>query len=176
MPDVSDAVEQVKNRTRQILDNAKLLCFTDEDYAVQQNELKRQTGFLKMKMFSGERKMFANCTVACLVVGHLENPSRMIQEALKNRDFDVLCVDEAGFVKLQQGLDILQMFKYCILAGDHLQLPPVIKTQEAIDLGFQKSFMEWMVEKLPNRHFMLETQSRIDKFEILVREVLCSGI
>ena len=57
----------------------------------------------------------------------------------------------------------MRYFQHCILAGDHLQLPPVVKSDEAMELGFQKSFMEWMVEKLPNRHFMLDTQYRSHK-------------
>ena len=47
-----------------------------------------------------------------------------------------------------------------LIAGDHLQLPPVIKTDEAKELGLEESFMEHMVKRIPSRHFMLETQFR----------------
>lgn len=52
-----------------------------------------------------------------------------------------------------------------LIAGDHLQLPPVIKTDEAKELGLEESFMEHMVKRVPSRHFMLETQFR-SNFEI----------
>ena len=66
-------------------------------------------------------------------------------------------------VRWMQGLEILPNFKNAILAGDHLQLPPVVKSDDAKRLGFDKSFMEWMVEKLTDRHFLLDTQYRSHK-------------
>jgi len=54
----------------------------------------------------------------------------------------------------------MKYFKKCVQAGDHLQLPPVVKTSEAVALGSQKSCMEWAVETLPTRHFKLDTQYR----------------
>ena len=66
-----------------------------------------------------------------------------------------------NFIKVNlPSSDRINVYFSCIVAGDHLQLPPVVKTEEAKRLGYDKSFMEYVVEKLPSRHFLLETQYR----------------
>ena len=62
-------------------------------------------------------------------------------------EYDIAIIDEAGFAELSDTLMMLKPFKNLIIAGDHLQLPPVIKTDEAKELGLQKSFMEHLVER-----------------------------
>ena len=165
MPDISTNITQVQKMTKRVLDNAKLLRFSEEEYALQEDELRRHEKYLKFCVHKGNRQMLENATITCCVMGHLDSmgQNKQLRNAIHSGQFDIVCIDEAGFVKLQQGLDIMQYFKQCILAGDHLQLPPVIKSTEAMDLGFQKSFMEWMVDKLPTRHFMLDTQYRSHK-------------
>ena len=61
---------------------------------------------------------------------------------------------------MSETLIMLKPFRRVILAGDHLQLPPVIKSEKAQKLGLGKSIMEHLVERIPKRTFMLETQFR----------------
>ena len=61
---------------------------------------------------------------------------------------------------MSEALIMMKPFKRVLLAGDHLQLPPVIKSEKAQKLGLGKSIMEHLVERIPSRTFMLETQFR----------------
>ena len=61
---------------------------------------------------------------------------------------------------MSEALIMMKPFKRVLLAGDHLQLPPVIKSEKARKLGLGKSIMEHLVERIPSRTFMLETQFR----------------
>ena len=113
--------------------------------------------------------MAKNAIVTCCVLGHVENAiqkpknSNWFGKLIQKGHWDGVCLDEAGFCTLQDGVQILAHFKTAILAGDHLQLPPVVKSDDAKRIGFDKSFMEWMVEKVPSRHFLLDTQYRSHK-------------
>ena len=74
--------------------------------------------------------------------------------------YDIAVIDEAGFAEMSEALIMMKPFKRVLLAGDHLQLPPVIKSEKAQKLGLGKSIMEHLVERIPSRTFMLETQFR----------------
>ena len=134
-------------------------------------DLERQSKYAAMTINRAGRKMAENAIVTCCVLGHVENALETSSNAsqnhfgrlISNGHWETVCLDEAGFCTLKQGFEILPNFKNAILAGDHLQLPPVVKSDDAKRLGFDKSFMEWMVEKLTDRHFLLGTQYRSHK-------------
>lgn len=82
-------------------------------------------------------------------------------QALKSLNFPVVFVDEAG-----QGLEpatwipILKSHKV-VLAGDHCQLPPTIKSLEAARAGLSETLFEKVIKRQPNSSMMLNVQYRM---------------
>lgn len=83
---------------------------------------------------------------------------------LRNIQFDVVVIDEAG-----QCLDpilLVPAFKAdkVVLAGDHLQLPPTIKSTVAIEKGYCTStFFERIITTRPGISRMLNVQYRMNE-------------
>jgi ATP-dependent RNA/DNA helicase IGHMBP2 len=78
------------------------------------------------------------------------------------QNYNTLIIDEAG-----QCLEPLawMLFPYAhnwVLAGDHLQLPPTVLSEKAVQLGFNKSILESSITRCQNVHF-LNTQYRMRK-------------
>ena len=82
-----------------------------------------------------------------LFSGAAQNDQSRFGKSILKGEYDIAIIDEAGFAELSDTLMMLKPFKNLIIAGDHLQLPPVIKTDEAVELGLQKSIMEHLVER-----------------------------
>lgn len=82
---------------------------------------------------------------------------------LKNLVFDTVVIDEAGQA-LEPGcwIPILKSSKV-VLAGDHCQLSPTIKSPEAARKGLSKTLLEKMVEAHPGAVILLEEQYRMHK-------------
>ena len=59
--------------------------------------------------------------------------------------FDLVCVDEAGFSLDSGVLPVIARARRLILAGDHLQLPPVVLSEEARQRGLGQSLFERLV-------------------------------
>jgi ATP-dependent RNA/DNA helicase IGHMBP2 len=62
--------------------------------------------------------------------------------------FDKLIIDEAGQCLEPLAWSIIPFSEQIILAGDHFQLPPTLLSQEALQLGFNKSILEVCTESL----------------------------
>lgn len=62
--------------------------------------------------------------------------------------FDKLIIDEAGQCLEPLAWSIFPFSEQIILAGDHFQLPPTLLSQEALQLGFNKSILEVCTESL----------------------------
>ncbi len=80
---------------------------------------------------------------------------------LKGMLFDVVFVDEAA-----QGLEAATWIpvlkaKKLVLAGDHCQLPPTIKSLEAAKAGLSVTLFEKIVERQPSVSQMLQVQYRM---------------
>jgi ATP-dependent RNA/DNA helicase IGHMBP2 len=80
---------------------------------------------------------------------------------LKNISFDTVVIDEAGQA-LEPGcwIPILKSAKL-VLAGDHCQLSPTIKSAEAARKGLSKTLLEKMVSLHPDAVVLLEEQYRM---------------
>lgn len=84
-----------------------------------------------------------------------------LQEAwVKNQQFDVFILDEAGQCLLPLALLGMQKAPVTVMAGDPFQLPPTVIDQAAADLGLSISILEKGFENdLPQ--LLLDTQYRM---------------
>ncbi len=82
---------------------------------------------------------------------------------IKNLLFDTIVIDEAGqALEPACWIPTLKGQKL-ILAGDHLQLSPTIKSSEAAKKGLNKTLLEKCVEQHPNAVILLEEQYRMNE-------------
>lgn len=82
---------------------------------------------------------------------------------IKNRRYHTIVIDEAGqALEPACWIPILKGTKV-ILAGDHQQLPPTIKSNEAAQKGLSKTLLEKSVALHPQAVVLLEEQYRMNK-------------
>lgn len=82
---------------------------------------------------------------------------------IKSLRFDTVFIDEAGqALEPACWIPILKARKV-VLAGDHCQLPPTIKSSEAAKLGLSITLMEKCVQKQPETVSLLEEQYRMNE-------------
>jgi ATP-dependent RNA/DNA helicase IGHMBP2 len=80
---------------------------------------------------------------------------------LRGKKFKTVFIDEAAqALEPACWIPILKAQRV-ILAGDHCQLPPTIKSQEAARSGLAKTLFEKGIEKHPDRAAMLKVQYRM---------------
>ncbi len=82
-------------------------------------------------------------------VRHLRYETVVIDEAAQ-------ALEPACWIPILKGKNI-------IMAGDHCQLPPTIKSQEAAKQGLERTLMEKLVEAFPESVTMLTEQYRMNK-------------
>jgi ATP-dependent RNA/DNA helicase IGHMBP2 len=80
----------------------------------------------------------------------------------KGQQFDTLVLDEAGQCIETLAWVLFPHANKWVLAGDHLQLPPLVFSDEAARLGFNKSILEYCFINTTNVYF-LNTQYRMRK-------------
>jgi ATP-dependent RNA/DNA helicase IGHMBP2 len=90
----------------------------------------------------------------------LGTPIALTDSRIKTETFHTVIIDEAGQCLEPLAWCIFPFAEQIILAGDHLQLPPTVLSEEAIRLGFNKSILEVCYGKFPNAH-LLDTQYRM---------------
>lgn len=95
-----------------------------------------------------------------VVVATLVGSNNYTLEGLK---FDVTIIDEAGQALEPACWIPIQKSKKLILAGDHFQLPPTIKSTVAAKRGLEKTLLEKLVEFQPEAVVMLDTQYRMNE-------------
>lgn len=84
------------------------------------------------------------------------------QAVLRDRQFDTVFIDEAAqALEPATWIPILRA-KRVIFAGDHCQLPPTVKSTEAIKKGLNLSLFEKCIKRT-NAHTMLQTQYRMNE-------------
>lgn len=82
---------------------------------------------------------------------------------VRNQTYHTAVIDEAGqALEPACWIPILKAEKL-ILAGDHCQLPPTIKSMEAARNGLEKTLLEKCVEKHPEAVVLLEEQYRMNE-------------
>lgn len=80
---------------------------------------------------------------------------------LHGRRFSSLFIDEAGQALEAACFIAIRKADRVVLAGDHLQLPPIVKCFEAAKQGLSKTLMEQAAQKLPSAVALLTTQYRM---------------
>jgi DNA replication ATP-dependent helicase Dna2 len=82
---------------------------------------------------------------------------------LRNEDFDVVILDEAGQISQPAALGPLMAAKLFILVGDHKQLPPLVNSEIAEQAGYGISMLSRLAEKHPTAIAPLTMQYRMNE-------------
>lgn len=82
---------------------------------------------------------------------------------LAGLQFDTVVIDEAGQALEPACWIPIQKGKKLILAGDHHQLPPTIKSQEAAKQGLEETLLEKLIKTQPESVAMLDMQYRMNE-------------
>ena len=101
-----------------------------------------------------EEKLFEHATVI------LGTPIGLYDADLRHLKFNCLVMDEAGQCIEPLAWCVFPLAQKYILAGDHLQLPPTVLSNEAAQLGFNTSILE-TAAKTMHPIFLLNTQYRM---------------
>lgn len=92
----------------------------------------------------------------------LGTPVALSDARIRHIKFEALIIDEAGQCIEPLAWCIFPLAQRYVLAGDHLQLPPTVLSEEAARLGLNKSILEVAIEHV-NNCFLLNTQYRMRK-------------
>jgi ATP-dependent RNA/DNA helicase IGHMBP2 len=101
-----------------------------------------------------EEKLY---TEASVILG---TPVGLYDAKINKITFQTLVIDEAGQCIEPLAWCIFPLAEKYVLAGDHLQLPPTVLSNEAARLGFNESILEICIEKAGDV-FLLDTQYRM---------------
>ncbi|MEO6670595.1 MAG: AAA domain-containing protein [Ferruginibacter sp.] len=112
-----------------------------------------RTEIRKLQAYN-EEKLFAEADVI------LGTPVGLYDAAIHEFNFQTLVIDEAGQCIEPLAWCIFPLAKKYVLAGDHLQLPPTVLSQEAMRLGLNRSILEASIATVKNI-FLLNTQYRM---------------
>ncbi|MEO0584841.1 MAG: AAA domain-containing protein [Bacteroidota bacterium] len=94
--------------------------------------------------------------IACTLTG-------ASSKVLGRKSFHTVFIDEAGQALTPASCIPLLRCNRVIMAGDHLQLPPTVKSMEAEKKGLSTTLFEEVVEKHPETSVMLEQQYRMNE-------------
>lgn len=94
--------------------------------------------------------------IACTLAGSANR-------VLSGMSFPTLFIDEAAQALEAACWIAIQKAGRVVLAGDHCQLPPTIKCQEALKQGLDRTLMEIVAEKKPQVVSLLNTQYRMNE-------------
>ena len=117
-------------------------------------EVKNIRAAIKKLQAYNEEKLFSEAAVI------LGTPIGLYDAKINDLVFHTLVIDEAGQCIEPLAWCIFPLAKKYVLAGDHLQLPPAVLSNEAVQLGFNKSILETAIASVKNI-FLLNTQYRM---------------
>jgi len=101
-----------------------------------------------------EEKLYAEADVI------LGTPVGLYDEGINKINFHTLIIDEAGQCLEPLAWCIFPLAEKFVLAGDHLQLPPTVLSDEATRLGFTQSVLEISIKAI-DEVYLLNTQYRM---------------
>jgi ATP-dependent RNA/DNA helicase IGHMBP2 len=114
-------------------------------------EVKNIRTEIKKLLEYNEEKLY---TEADVILG---TPIGLYDEGLHKMKFQTLVIDEAGQCIEPLAWCIFPLAEKYVLAGDHLQLPPTVLSEDAARLGLNISILEVAVQAVKNT-FLLNTQ------------------
>jgi ATP-dependent RNA/DNA helicase IGHMBP2 len=112
-----------------------------------------RTEIKKLQVYN-EEKLY---TEADIILG---TPVGLYDVKINHLTFNTLLIDEAGQCIEPLAWCIFPLAQKYVLAGDHLQLPPTVLSNEAARLGLNKSILEISIATVENI-FLLNTQYRM---------------
>lgn len=112
-----------------------------------------RTQIKKLQAYN-EEKLFE---AAAVILG---TPIGLYDADLRHLKFNCLVMDEAGQCIEPLAWCVFPLAQKYILAGDHLQLPPTVLSNEAARMGFNTSILEAAVKTI-KPVFLLDTQYRM---------------
>ena len=126
----------------------------DEKYHQKMERLKERATELELRI---NAQLFGEARViACTLVG---SANRL----LDGQKFGTLFIDEAAQALEAACWIPIRRVSRVILAGDHCQLPPTIKSFAAMKAGLGKTLMERIVENKPETVTLLKMQYRMNE-------------
>ena len=129
-----------------------------KDERKQRNLLMKEVKQIRQEIRNSQQFFEDQLYEKALVV--LGTPIALADSRIKPNTFQTVIIDEAGQCLEPLAWCIFPYADNIILAGDHLQLPPTVLSEEAIKLGFNKSILEVCYGKFPHIH-LLDTQYRM---------------
>lgn len=118
-------------------------------------EVKSIRAEIKKLQSYNEDKLFENAAVI------LGTPIGLYDAKLNKLKFDTLLIDEAGQCIEPLAWCIFPMAEKIVLAGDHLQLPPTVLSNEAAQKGLNVSILEVAMKTATSNNNLLNTQYRM---------------
>lgn len=99
-------------------------------------------------------QLLHNAQVVCTTLIGCAHPQ------LEGLVFDTLIIDEASQALEAESWTAIIRAKRVIMAGDHHQLPPTVKSQEAIQYGLSETLLDRMTDRIAHT-YLLDTQYRM---------------
>ncbi|MEO7800347.1 MAG: AAA domain-containing protein [Ginsengibacter sp.] len=112
-----------------------------------------RTDIKKLQQYN-EEKLYTEAEVI------LGTPIGLYDAKIEHLNFRTLIIDEAGQCIEPLAWCIFPLAEKYVLAGDHLQLPPTVLSNEAANLGLSRSILEVSIKSAKNI-FLLDTQYRM---------------
>ena len=117
-------------------------------------EVKNIRAEIKKIQAYNEEKLY---TEADVILG---TPIGLYDAKINHLTFNTLVIDEAGQCIEPLAWCIFPLAQKYVLAGDHLQLPPTVLSNEAARLGLNQSILEKSITAVPSV-YLLNTQYRM---------------
>jgi len=127
-----------------------------------ERELRGQITQLKQEIKSMKRDIFERVmSEAEVIVG---TPASIQDKAIRDKMFDLLVIDEATQATEPITWIPMTRARKVIMAGDHFQLPPTVRSKEAEERGLGKTLFERYYDILPDEFKkLLERQYRMNE-------------
>ena len=127
-----------------------------------ERELREKISHLKNEIRTLRKEVFTRVMKEAEVI--LGTPTSVMDKALKDKFFDLLVIDEATQATEPVTWIPMTCAKKVIMAGDHFQLPPTVRSKEAEEKGLGITLFERYYDVLkPESKQLLERQYRMNE-------------
>ncbi len=112
-----------------------------------EREMKQEISFLKQEIKNLKKEVFERVMKEAEVI--VATPAGIQDRSIRDKTFDLVVIDEATQATEPISWIPITRAKKIIMAGDHFQLPPTVRSKEAEDKGLGVSLFERYYEILP---------------------------